>query len=308
LEFSEQVFNFFLIVFVDDDWGGVRLFLIFCLDLDVSGHEGDGGDLAGQFYCLGSVLLERDVEDGCVDVRCSLNELCVDGVIEVQFQSIWDSFESAPEKFSSFFDDMVSWEGIEKLFDLMIEHILEDADGQFYANFIAFLRIGLVQFLQGLQFTPEGGGVLPVLFLQLSQKVLSILEETDQFSRCFGEGALEVVPSPLDGVFDLIGEILERAKRDAFLWRVDDVGVADGRPGDDDLGVAFGAEGAAFEERLLEPDALSIDILSGLDVIDRIDNEFQIGPKVIIEDGLILGCDSQFQSLEIDLRVDTFSN
>ena len=109
-------------------------------------------------------------------------------------------------------------------------------------------------------------------------------------------------------MFDLIGEIFERAKRDAFLWRVDYVGVADGRPGDDDLGVAFSAEGAAFEERLLEPDALSIDILSGLDVIDGIDNKFQISPKVIIEDGLILGCDSQFQSLEIDLRVDAFSN
>ena len=147
-----------------------------------------------------------------------------------------------------------------------------------------------------------------MLFLKLGQKLLPILEEADQLGRSLTESPLEVVAGPLDGVLDLIGEILERAKRDALLRGVDNVSVADGCLGDDDLRVALGPQRSALEEGLFEPDALAVHVLPRLHVVDRIDNEIQIGPEVVAEDGFILGGDPQLEGLEADLRVDALSD
>lgn len=308
LKLSKQIFNLLLVVLVDYHRRRIGLLLLLCLDLDVSGHEGRRRHFPGQFHSLRSVFFQGDVENGSVDVCCSLYELSVDGVVEVQFQSIRHSFKPAPERLSCVFNDMVGGEGVEKLLDLVVEHILEYPHSKLNANLVALLRVSLVQFFKGLQLSPQSGGVLPVLLLKLRQKLLPILEETDQLRRSLTEGPLEVVPSPLDGVLDLIGEVLERAKRDALLGGVHNVSVANGRLGDDDLRVALGPQCPALEEGLFEPDALAVHVLPRLDVVDRIDHKIQIGPEIIIEDRLILRGDPQLQGLEIDLRVDTLSD
>jgi hypothetical protein len=162
----------------------------------------------------------------------------------------------------------------------------------------------LVEFVKGFHLETEGGGVLPVLFLDLSEELFPALVETGEISGGLGESALEVVSSPLDGVFDLIGEVLEGAEGDAFLRGVDDIGVADGGVGDDDLGVALGAESARLEQGFLEPHALSIYILPSLHVIHCINHEVEVGPEVIIEDAFILSTHSQLDRLKVSLGVD----
>jgi hypothetical protein len=53
---------------------------------------------------------------------------------------------------------------------------------------------------------------------------------------------------------------------------------------------------------------LAVNVLPRLHVVDRIDNEIQIGPEVVTEDGFILGSDPQLEGLEADLRVDALSD
>jgi len=73
----------------------------------------------------------------------------------------------------------------------------------------------------------------------LFEEGLSVLVEVEQVAGGLCEGAFEVVASPLDGVVDLVGKVLESAEGDALLRRVHDVGVADCDVGDDDLRVAL---------------------------------------------------------------------
>ena len=63
---------------------------------------------------------------------------------------------------------------------------------------------------------------------------------------CLGEGALEQVPGPLQGVLDLVGEVLEGADGDGLLRGIARGAVRLGEVWDDDLGVALGAQSAGL--------------------------------------------------------------
>lgn len=52
-----------------------------------------------------------------------------------------------------------------------------------------------------------------------------ILDKLSSFVGSFHEDTFEVVSCPLDGVLDLIREVLQSAKRDRFLRRVNRVAV-----------------------------------------------------------------------------------
>jgi hypothetical protein len=67
---------------------------------------------------------------------------------------------------------------------------------------------------------------------------------------------------------------------------------------DDDLRVAFCAQSTAFEQWLFVPYALLVNVLSGFDVIDSVDNEIQSSPEVIIEILFIFLSDSQLNAFE----------
>lgn len=47
--------------------------------------------------------------------------------------------------------------------------------------------------------------------------------------------------------------------------------------------------------------------MSGLDVVDSVDNKVQVSPKVIIEDTFILRTDSQLDGVEIGILIDAFT-
>lgn len=135
VEFFQQDVDFLLVVLVDDDWL-LGCLLLFGLDLHVPGHEWLGSDFFGDFNNLFLVLLERDVEDGCVDVGSGLDELKVNGVVEVELERSRHSLQSAPEKLSGLFDDVIGRESVEQLLDLVVEDVLEDTNSQLHTNFI----------------------------------------------------------------------------------------------------------------------------------------------------------------------------
>lgn len=186
-----------------------------------------------------SVEVFGQIEQSGVDVGSSLDEFYVQRVLEVEFEGRGCSLESTPEGLLSFFDDVVFWEGAEQVFDLVIEDVLEDVDCQFKTHVVRSLVVGLIQLLYALQFSSQSGWVLPVLLLELFEEGLSVFVEVEQVAGGFCEGAFEVVASPLDGVVDLVGEVLESAEGDAFLGRVDNVSIADCDVRDDDLRVAL---------------------------------------------------------------------
>lgn len=83
VEFFQKDLDFLLIILVDDDWCRFSCLLLFGLDLHILRNEGLGLDFLGDFDNLFLAMLERDVENGCVDVGSSLNKLQVDGIVEV---------------------------------------------------------------------------------------------------------------------------------------------------------------------------------------------------------------------------------
>lgn len=72
---------------------------------------------------------------------------------------------------------------------------------------------------------------------------------------------------------NLVGEVLERAKRDIFLLRVLGIAIGDRLIGKDNLHIALGTERAAFEQRLPVPNALAVSVQPSLYVIDGVYND-----------------------------------
>jgi hypothetical protein len=309
IECYKELLNF-LLVLVSGQNGLILLsLLLVSLNLDASlGHEGLQGYFLGNLDHLSAVSHLGKVEHGGVDVGCRLDQLEVDRVLEVQLERGGFSLESAPEKLAGFLDNVVGREGSQELLDLIVEDILEDVNSQLDALLIAFLLIRKVKLVNIVELHPESGGVLPVLFFEGSQKLISVAEEVDKVGRRFRESSFEVVPGPLDGVLDLVREVLECAQRNTLFRRVVDVGVANRLVRDDDLRMTLGSEGAGLEKRLFEPDALTIDVLSGLDIVDSVDHKVQICPEVISEDIIVLRTDPCFQRLKSDIFVHSLSD
>lgn len=83
-----------------------------------------------------------------------------------------------------------------------------------------------MQLFNRLEFSSQSSWVLTMLLFEFSKKILSIIVETDKLSRRLSESTFEVISCPLNGVFDLVGEVFKSTKWNTFLWRVDDVSIA----------------------------------------------------------------------------------
>ena len=107
----EEVLDFLLVVLGDDGclFGGL---LLLSFDFDVAGNEGDWCNLSGGLGNARFVLLHWDVEHGRVDVGSGLDELGVDGVVEVEFEGSWNSLETAPEGLFGFLNNVISGESV----------------------------------------------------------------------------------------------------------------------------------------------------------------------------------------------------
>ena len=142
-----------------------------------------------------------------------------------------------------------------------------------------------------------------MLLLQACQEIFSVIVELRKITWRISESSLKIVSSPLNSMFNLIGEVLQGAKWNAFLRRIDDVSVADGCMRNNDLRVAFSSKSSWFEKRFFKPNALTVNILSCLNIINCIDNEIKIGPEIIIENVFVFRSNSGLQGFEVDIRV-----
>ena len=121
---------------------------------------------------------------------------------------------------------------------------------------------------------------------QLANEKLSIANIASKIIRCIYEHFAEEVSAPLDAVFDLVGEVPERAHGDRFFGRVLRVSVTLGLVRDHHLGVCFSSESSRFKEGFLVPDASLVDVESGFDVVHSVYYEVEAFPERVVENGL----------------------
>lgn len=128
--------------------------------------------------------------------------------------------------------------------------------------------------------------------------MLFVFVEFSEVLGGLGDYALEIFTGPLDGVFDLVGEVFQGAERDGLFWGIDDIVVALSVMGDNNLRMALGSKGSTFKQRLLIPNNLIINILPSLNIINSTDNQIQIIPKIVVEIILIFRRNFKFQSIK----------
>lgn len=131
-----------------------------------------------------------------------------------------------------------------------------------------------------------------MLFFKFSQGLLVIIVELLQFGGWFCEDSFKIVSGPLDCVFNLIWEVLQCAKWDGFFWWINDVSIAQCVMRNDDLRVTFCSESSTFKQWFFVPNALLVNILSSLNIINGIDNKIKSGPETIVEEFFVLLADS----------------
>lgn len=109
----------------------------------------------------------------------------------------------------------------------------------------------------------------------------------------------------LNGVFDGIGEVLEGTDRNSLLRGILGRGVGLGEVGNDDLGVALGAEGAGLEQRLAVVDTATVNVFTGFDIVQRVCDTRQRLEKVIVVNVLSVRTDTFLvnRDLALQLRV-----
>ena len=91
-------------------------------------------------------------------------------------------------------------------------------------------------------------------------------------------------------MFNLIGEVSERAHWDALLRWVLRVTVTLSLVWDDHLRVGFSAESARLKEWLGVPDTSGVHIQSSLNVIHCINDKVKVLPELVIEYIFSLRC------------------
>ena len=110
-KFFQKVFDFFLI-FVGENGFVFFLLLFVSFDLDsLLGDEGLKRDFLGNFDDMLGISDERKVEHAGVDVGTSLDELDMDGIVQIQFNSRGGSLQATPEEFAGVLNDMIKGEG-----------------------------------------------------------------------------------------------------------------------------------------------------------------------------------------------------
>lgn len=115
---------------------------------------------------------------------------------------------------------VIGGEAVKQLLNLIAEDVLEEVACQAHK----LLRIRLAGDVDVLLDCFQAGTQHSRLSLQLQGCSLNVLARVfkifDALNRSVSEDSLEVVSSPLDSVIDLIGEVLESAKRDRLLRRI----------------------------------------------------------------------------------------
>mmetsp|Transcript_38460 Transcript_38460/g.96752 ORF Transcript_38460/g.96752 Transcript_38460/m.96752 type:complete len:1041 (+) Transcript_38460:293-3415(+) len=141
--------------------------------------------------------------------------------------------------------------------------------------------------------------------------VLHLLEEAGRVGeqqQCVAGRILKVLGElsarPLDAVFDDVGEVAQRAHRDAVLvLGVRVVTVALRLVRYDDLAVGLGAERATLQQRLLVEDATRVHVATGGHVVEGVAHAVQRVPEGVVKVVLAVGADQLLVALNVHLWI-----
>ena len=83
--FNKSLYLFLIVLVNYYGWGLVGILLLLGLDFDVGlGDERSRFDVASNFNKFGLIVFQGNVEDGSIDIGCSLYELGVNRVIQIE--------------------------------------------------------------------------------------------------------------------------------------------------------------------------------------------------------------------------------
>lgn len=109
---------------------------------------------------------------------------------------------------------------MKKGLDLVVELVLEHLPCKIHAFLVAHILVHLDEHLQLLQPWPQDSRLRFQLLPRSSDVGGLVFEVLLALHRAVHENPLEVVPCPLNGVLDLVGEILQGAEGNGLLRRV----------------------------------------------------------------------------------------
>lgn len=85
-------------------------------------------------------------------------------------------------------------------------------------------------------------------------------------------------------MFDLIREQLQCTHRKLLLWWINNIIITHCMMRDDNLGMAFCAQGSTLEEGFFVPYAFVVDELTGFDIVDCVYDQVEVLPELVVED------------------------
>lgn len=124
---------------------------------------------------------------------------------------------------------------MQELCDLVEEDILEHLSCEFDAFIVVEAGICCCEFFDDFKSATEHRWLVSQFAGDVGDVRGGIFYVFACFVGTFYEDAFEVVSRPLDCVFDLMREVLQRAEGNAFFWRVNRVTVGLGEFWDDYL-------------------------------------------------------------------------
>jgi hypothetical protein len=179
-EFVHQIIYFFFIVLADDG-------LICSVFIFLSGKLYNPMDEWRRLHSAGKLChcffarLRFQVEDGSVDVGCTLDQVEVNWVFKVQLQRGGEAFQPTPEGLLRLCDNVVLRKSVDEQFNLMVKYLLENADCQLNTSKVGLFLSSCMQLLNTRQFALQNRGVLPKLLLEFSQIGRSVFVKVEEF-------------------------------------------------------------------------------------------------------------------------------
>ena len=146
-------------------------------------------------------------------------------------------------------------------------------------------------------------GLILQLLLGIIKISLRIFSELLIFPRSTSELTLKVISGPFDTMVNKVREVSQGTHGDTVLFRILRVAVRLGLTRDNALRVTLSTQSTRFEQVLIVEDTSVIDVKSGLDVINGVDNSIQALPEVISELVVIVWGNSGLKSFNLKVRV-----
>jgi len=172
------------------------------------------------------------------------NESNVAVIAGVEGQVIGGALGSRPERHAMGIK-MVLGEDGHKVANVVIEVEVEGLTGngntaREISTLLEFKK--LFDFLQSGHHSGAG-----LVRFALGKESRRVFEVGDSILSTINKQGVELVTTPLNTVFNLVGEVAESAHRDGLLWRILRVTIAECLVGDNHLRVGFGSKSAGFE-------------------------------------------------------------